>query len=450
MQGIETAASEIAGIELTRGDLENHWMPFTDNKTFKDDPRIIVKGEGVYLWNHHGERVIDASGGLFLSAAGHCRPEITKAVAEQLAVLDYSPGFLRGHPGSFEVANKLAAILPDPINHVFFCNSGSESVDTAIKMALAYHVSRGEASRTMFVSRHRAYHGVNIGGTSLSGLVKNRMGFGALMPGVVHMRSTWDENQVFSMGQPLHRGPELADDLLNAVQTYGAHNIAACFIEPIAGSTGALVPPVGYLERVREICDEHGILLIFDEVITGFGRTGSAFASQEFNVTPDILTMAKALTNGAQPMGAVAAKDEIYQTVVDASPADTVEFAHGYTYSAHPAACAAASATLDIYAREKLFERAKELSPYFLESVFSLQNLPAVTDIRGYGMFAAIEVAPDGAPGARGNTLQKRLFDAGIHLKNTGDAALLAPPLVSEKSHIDEICEVLRQELARI
>ncbi len=439
-----------ASVDMTRARLENHWLPFTDNKTFKEDPRIFVKAEGVYLWNHRGERLLDGVSGLFTSAAGHCRPEITSAVSQQLAQLDYTSPFLCGHPGSFEIANRLAAILPEPLNHVFFCCSGSESVDTAIKMALAYHASRGEGRRNILVSRDRGYHGVNVGGTSLSGLVKNRSGFGPLMPGVVHIRSTWDEKQVFSMGQPLHGGPELADDLLRMVQIHGESNIAACFIEPIAGSTGALVPPVGYLERLREICDEYGILLVFDEVITGFGRTGSAFAAQEFNVTPDIITMAKALTNGAQPMGAVAARDEIYQSMTEASPDDVIEFAHGYTYSAHPAACAAALATLDIYEREGLFQRAKEMSQYFLEAIFSLQNLPAVTDIRGYGMLAGMDVAADGRAGAQGHKLQKRLFDAGLHIKTTGDAVLIAPPFVVEKAQIDEMCEILKQELLRI
>ena len=442
--------SNNAVTEIGRQELESHWLPFTDNKTFKDDPRLVVKGEGVYLWNHHGERLLDAVSGLFTAAAGHCRPEITDAVAAQLTNLDYIPSFLRSHPRSFEVANKLCPLLPEPINHVFFCNSGSESVDTAIKMALIYHAVRGEGSRNMLVSRHRAYHGVNIGGTSLSGLVENRKGFGSLLPGVVHMRATWGENQRFTMGQPEQGGEELADDLLNLIRMYGAQHIAACFIEPIAGSTGVLVPPVGYLERIRELCTEHGILLVFDEVITGFGRTGSAFAAREFSVTPDIMTMAKALTNGAQPMGAVAVRDDIYQTVVDARPDDVVEFAHGYTYSAHPAACAAASATLDIYENDGLFQRAKQMSPYFLESIFALQNLPAVADIRGYGMLAAIEVKSKGVVGARGQMFQRRLFDAGLHLKTTGDSALIAPPLITEKDQINEMCEILKQVLAEV
>ena len=440
---------EIDRIALDRTELESHWLPFTDNKTFKDEPRLIARAEGMYLWNHRGERLLDGSAGLFTSAAGHCRAEITAAVAEQLAELDYMPSFMRSHPRSFEAANRLSEILPAPIGHVFFCNSGSEAVDTAMKIALQYYVARGEGHRNMFVTRDRAYHGVNVGGTALSGIAGNRQAFGSLMPGIAHMRATWDPEQRFTRGQPA-KGAELADDLLRAVQTHGAHRIAACFVEPIAGSTGVLVPPVGYLERLREICDEYGILLVFDEVITGFGRTGEAFAADSFGVVPDILTMAKALTNGAQPMGAVAVRDWIYQSVVRAQPDDVVEFAHGYTFSAHPAACAAAIATLEIYQRERLFERARDMSAYFLDSLFSLQNLPAVTDIRGYGMLVGFDVAPDGEPGMRGQRLQRRLFDAGLHVKMTGDSAIVAPPLTVEKEHIDAMCEILRETLKTV
>lgn len=439
-----------AKIDVVRSDLESHWMPFTDNKSFKDDPRLVVKGEGVYLWSQHGNRLLDGSSGLFTAAAGHCRPEITTAVAEQLAELDFISSFFRSHPRSFELANKLCPILPKPMNHVFFCNSGSEAVDSAIKIVLQYHACRGEGQRNVFVSRDRAYHGVNVGGTSLSGLVKNRVGFNGMMPGVLHMRATWDEEQRFSRGQPQHRGVELANDLHRFVLTHGAKSIAACFIEPIAGSTGVLVPPVGYLERIREICDEHDIIMVMDEVLTGFGRTGAAFASDAFQVVPDILLMAKALTNGAQPMGAVAVKDEIYDTIMNASPRDVVEFAHGYTYSAHPAACAAAIATLDIYESENLFERANNMSEYFLDSMFALQNLAVVTDIRGFGMLAGFDIAPQGGAGVRGNQLQKRLFDAGLHIKTTGDAGIIAPPLTVEKEQIDEMCEILKQELNRL
>jgi beta-alanine--pyruvate transaminase len=316
-----------------------------------------------------------------------------------------------------------------------------------MKIALAYHRARGEGQRVRFVSRERAYHGVNFGGVSLSGMMRNRETFGAaVIPGVAHMRHTWLPENRFTKGQPA-TGAELADDLQRFVDLYGATSIAACFVEPIAGSTGVLVPPKGYLERLREICDRHGILLVFDEVICGFGRTGKAFAAQSFGVTPDMITMAKALTNGAQPMGAVAVRDTIYETVTKAAPDQAVELFHGYTYSAHPAACAAGLATLDIYQREGLFDRAAAMSDYFLEQVFALSDLPIVTDIRGYGMLAGIDIAGGAKPGARGYEATKKLFANGMHIKFTGDCGIVAPALVAEKSHIDEMIGVLRKTL---
>ena len=436
-------------MKYTANTLENHWMPFTGNRDFKADPRLMVKGEGIYYWDHKGGKIIDGSSGLFCSAAGHCRPEIADAVSAQLRENDFTPPFQSGHPGSFELAAKVSSLMPDGINHVFFTNSGSESIDTALKIAMAYHRARGEGQRTRFVSRERAYHGVNIGGTSLGGMVKNRETFSGLMPSIVHMRHTWLEKNRFAKGQPEH-GAELAEDLQRAVETYGGSTIAACFIEPIAGSTGVLVPPKGYLERLREICDTHGILLVFDEVICGFGRTGKAFAAQSFGVTPDIITMAKALTNGALPMGAVAVDDEIYDTVVNAAPENAVELFHGYTFSGHPTACAAGLAALEIYEKENLFERAAELSPYFLDQVYSLQDLNAVTDIRGYGLIAGFDVATGDAPGQRGTQLQKDLFWSGLHVKFTGDTGIIAPPFVAEKEHIDQIVGILREKLAEL
>ena len=435
------------GPDISSADLESHWMPFTDNKSFKKDPRFIVKGEGIYVWNNKGQKIIDGSSGLFAVACGHCRPEIADAVFAQLQELDFTAPFLRGQPKSFELAKRIAALTPDPLNHVFFANSGSEAVDTAMKIALAYNFARGQGQRNLFVSCERAYHGVNLDGTSLSGIVKNREVFGNVLTNVVHMHSTLALKQKFIKGQPEEDGVELADDLLRAVQTYGAKSIAACFVEPIAGSTGVIVPPKDYLQRLREICDEYDILLIFDEVITGFGRTGSAFASQEFGVTPDIITMAKAMTNAAQPMSAVAVHDKIYGTVINGSPDNVIEFFHGYTYSGHPVTCAAALATLDIYKKENLFQRANEMSPYFLDSIFSLKDHPLVTDIRGYGMLAAFDIAAEGGPGLRGHDFQKRLFDAGVHVKTTGDTALIAPPLIIEKSEIDDMCGIFREVL---
>ncbi len=436
-------------MKYTANTLENHWMPFTANRDFKADPRLMVKGEGIYYWDHKGGKIIDGSSGLFCSAAGHCRPEIADAVSAQLRENDFTPPFQSGHPGSFELAAKVSSLMPDGINHVFFANSGSESIDTALKIAMAYHRARGEGQRTRFVSRERAYHGVNIGGTSLGGMVKNRETFSGLMPSIVHMRHTWLEKNRFAKGQPEH-GAELAEDLQRAVETYGGSTIAACFIEPIAGSTGVLVPPKGYLERLREICDTHGILLVFDEVICGFGRTGKAFAAQSFGVTPDIITMAKALTNGALPMGAVAVDDEIYDTVVNAAPENAIELFHGYTFSGHPTACAAGLAALEIYEKENLFERAAELSPYFLDQVYSLQDLNAVTDIRGYGLIAGFDVATGDAPGQRGTQLQKDLFWSGLHVKFTGDTGIIAPPFIAEKEHIDQIVGILREKLAEL
>ena len=428
--------------------LEHHWMPFTNNREFKAEPRLLVRGEGVNYWNHKGDKILDASSGLFCCPLGHCRKEIADAVAAQLMEIDYSPHFQIAAPPAFELARRVSNILPEHINHVFFCNSGSESVDTALKISMAYHRARGEGQRLRFVSRERSYHGVNIGGTSLAGLMKNRDVFGAVIPGIVHMRHTWLPESKFTMGQP-EAGAELADDLQRFVDLLGGNTIAACFVEPIAGSTGVLVPPKGYLERLREICTKHGILLVFDEVITGIGRLGKAFAAQAFNVMPDIITMAKALTNGAQPMGAVGVSDDIYDTIVNGAPEGAIEFFHGYTYSGHPAACAAGIAASEIYEKENLFERVAEMSPYFLEAAFALSDLPIVTDIRGYGMLVGIDVAPGKAPGVRGPEVQKQLFNAGLHMKFTGDSGLFAPAFVAEKRDIDDMVGVIREVLSK-
>ncbi|MGF1445138.1 MAG: aspartate aminotransferase family protein [Pikeienuella sp.] len=427
--------------------LEEHWMPFTGNRDFKDNPRLIVAGQGMYYTDHKGGQVIDGSSALFCSPAGHCRPEIAEAVHKQLMVNSYNPHFQLGHPGSFELARRVAKLLPEPLNHVFFVNSGSEAIDTALKIVMAYVRARGESQRMRFVSRERAYHGVNMGGVSLSGMVKNRETFPVTMPNVVMMRHTWTGRELFCDGQPELDGVELANDLERHCMTYGGATIAAVFVEPVAGSTGTLVPPKGYLERLREICDQHGILLVFDEVITGFGRLGSPFASQHFGVTPDITTMAKALTNGAIPMGAVATRDEIYETVTNASPENAIEFFHGYTYSAHPAACAAGIATMEIYEREGLFERAAEMAPYFKEAVMSLSDHEMVKDIRTIGMMSGVEVHAGAKPGLRGQELQKALFWNGCHVKFTGDVGILAPAFVSERGHIDEIVGKLRKTL---
>jgi beta-alanine--pyruvate transaminase len=434
-------------MEMTLEKLERHWMPFTSNRDFKRQPRMFVRASGMHYFDPAGREILDGSSGLFCSPAGHCRPEIAAAVAEQLHTLDYTPSFMRGHPGAFVLADRVAALTPRGLDHVFFCNSGSEAVDTAMKVALAYHLARNEGQRSYFVARERAYHGVNIGGTALSGMVRNRDTYGALLPGVLHLRHTLlPENRLTrGMGRA---GAELADDLLRFVNLVGEKRIAAVFVEPIAGSTGVIVPPHGYLERLREICDRYGILLVFDEVICGFGRTGAAFAANSFNVTPDIMTMAKALTNGAQPMGAVAVRTSIYRTIVDAAPDGAPEFFHGYTYSAHPAACAAGLATLEIYEREQLFARARELSGYFLDKMFALQDLAAVNDVRGYGLLAGIELKPGKAPGARGGELQAKLFDRGLHVKTTGDNAIMAPAFIATHADIDLMSSILRDAIA--
>ena len=424
-----------------------NWLPFTPNRDFRREPKILARAKGMYYYDPAGRPIVDGSSGLFAVSAGHGREEITQAVSRQLDELDFAPSFYRGNPPAFLAAEKLAGILPVGLDRVFLVNSGSEAVDTAIKMALLYHRVRGEAQRTLFVSRERAYHGVNLGGLGLSGIVNNRRHFASQLPNVPLLRHTWLAENRFTRGLPQH-GAELADDLLRIIATHGAENIAAVFVEPIAGSTGVLLPPQGYLERLREITAAHGILLVFDEVICGFGRTGKAFAAQSFGVRPDLLTIAKAISNGAIPMGAVAVDRGIHEAIIDSAPADQIEFFHGYTSGGHPVAAAAAIATLEIYRREALFARGEALSSYFMDQLFTLRELPVVTDIRAYGLIAGIDLAPDGTPGVRGYRLQKALFDRGLHVKTTGDAAIIAPALVAERQHIDEIVSILRRALA--
>jgi beta-alanine--pyruvate transaminase len=434
-------------MEMTRESLERHWMPFTNNREFKREPRLFDRASGMHYWTLTGRKILDGSSGLFTTPAGHCRAEIATAVAKQLQTLDFTPSFMLGHPGAFALADGVAALTPKGLDHVFFCNSGSEAVDTAMKIALAYHVARNEGQRTYFVSRERAYHGVNIGGTALGGMVRNREAFGALMPGVLHLRHTLLPENRLTRGMGA-TGVELADDLLRFVNLVGDKRIAAVFVEPIAGSTGVIVPPRGYLERLREICNRYGIPLVFDEVICGFGRTGEPFAATTFGVTPDLITMAKALTNGALPMGAVAVRDSIYRTIVDAAPDGAPEFFHGYTCSAHPAACAAGLATLEIYESEQLFAKGRELSGYFLDAMFALQDLPAVNDVRGFGLLAGIEIKPGKAAGVRGSELQAKLFDRGLHVKTTGDVAIVAPAFIASRAEIDLMGSILRDAIA--
>jgi beta-alanine--pyruvate transaminase len=429
-------------------DLEPHWLPFTSNKAFKKEPRLLVEGKGLYLKSHTGHDIIDAVSGLFCSPAGHSRPEIADAVAAQLRELSYAPPFQHSHPAAFELARRVKALTPGDLDYVFFGNSGSEAVETALKIALLYHRVKGQGQRLRLVGRERGYHGVNFGGFSVGGMVKNRDMFGLGVPGVLHMRHTWQEENRFSRGQPA-KGVELADDLQRFCDLHGGDTIAACIVEPVSGSSGCLVPPKGYLERLRQICDKHGILLIFDEVICGFGRIGANFSAERFGVQPDMITMAKALTNGAIPMGAVAASETIYKTITEAAGPEAIEFFHGYTYSGHPAACAAGVAALAIYEKDGLFERARALEPHFQEQLHALKELPVVTDIRGMGLLAGVDMAADGAPGTRGYRALRDLYAAGVLTKVTGDCMLLAPPFIAEPKDIDRMFEVIRGVLKK-
>jgi beta-alanine--pyruvate transaminase len=423
--------------------LDAFWMPFTANRQFKANPRLLARAEGMYYWTPDGQQVIDAAAGLWCVNAGHGRKEITEAVSQQLATMDYAPPFQMGHPLAFELANALVEISPKGVDRVFFTNSGSESVDTALKIAVAYHRVRGEAARTRFIGRERGYHGVGFGGISVGGMVNNRKFFGALLPGVDHLRHTHDAaRNSFSRGLPAHGGPECADDLERLVALHDASTIAAVIVEPIAGSTGVLLPPKGYLERLREICTKHGILLIFDEVITGFGRTGSAFAAQEFGIVPDMMTCAKGLTNGAVPMGAVLVKREIHDTFMSGPPG-AIELFHGYTYSAHPIACAAGLATQKLY-RGGLFDQARKIAPYWIDAVHALKGRRNVVDLRAYGLVAGIELEPRaGEPGARGYEALVKAFEAGLLIRTTGDTIAMSPPLIIERAQVDRIFEIL-------
>ncbi|HUQ12023.1 MAG TPA: aspartate aminotransferase family protein [Steroidobacteraceae bacterium] len=432
----------------TASDLSAYWMPFTSNRQFKDKPRMLARASGMYYETPEGRKVLDAVAGLWCVNAGHGRPEITEAVSRQLAEMDYAPPFQMGHPAAFELANALVKISPHGIEHVFFTNSGSESVDTALKIALAYHRVRGDAARTRLLGRERGYHGVGFGGISVGGMVANRKAWPtAMIPGVDHLRHTHDPaRNAFSRGVPAH-GVEFAEDLVRLVALHDASTIAAVIVEPIAGSTGVVLPPVGYLQRLREICDEHGILLIFDEVITGFGRTGAPFAAQEFGVTPDMITCAKGLTNGAVPMGAVMVSKKIYDTFMQGPPG-AIELFHGYTYSAHPIACAAGLATLGVYQREGLLTRAKRMAPAFEKAVHELRGLPHVIDIRNYGLVAGIELeSAAGSPGSRAFGVYLKCFERGLLIRTTGDTIALSPALIIEEKHLDELFGLLSQAL---
>jgi beta-alanine--pyruvate transaminase len=429
--------------------LDSFWMPYSDNRYFKQNPRMLARAEGMSYYTPEGREVLDGTAGLWCCNAGHGRREIVEAIQKQAALMDFAPTFQLGHPIAFEAAARVAEMTPAGIDKVFFTNSGSESADTALKIALAYQKARGQSQRVRLIGRERGYHGVGFGGMSVGGIGGNRKQFGAMLPYVDHLPHTHDpKRNAFAKGQPEH-GIELADRLEDLVALHG-DTIAAVMVEPVAGSTGVLVPPAGYLQRLRELCDKHGILLIFDEVITGFGRLGTDFGAERLGVTPDIMTMAKGLTNAAVPMGAVATSNEVFDTVVNGSPAG-IELFHGYTYSGHPLASAAAIATLALHREEDLPGRARAIEPYWQEAAHSLRSAPGVVDIRDFGLIAGIELAPrEGKPGARAMDVFRKCFDDGVLIRVTGDIIALSPPLIVEKPHVDRIMGTLSDAIHAI
>jgi beta-alanine--pyruvate transaminase len=437
-------------LKVTPNDLSAFWMPFTANRQFKQAPRMFVSAKDMHYTTSDGRKVLDGTAGLWCVNAGHCRPKITEAIQHQAAELDYAPAFQMGHPIVFELANRLVDIAPKGMDHVFFTNSGSESVETALKMAIAYHRVRGEGSRTRLIGRERGYHGVNFGGISVGGIVSNRKMFGTLLGGVDHLPHTHlPEKNAFSKGVPEH-GAELANDLERLIALHDASTIAAVIVEPVAGSTGVILPPKGYLQKLREICTKHGILLIFDEVITGFGRLGAPFAADYFGVTPDIMTTAKGVSNGVIPMGAVFVKKEIHDAFMT-GPEHMIEFFHGYTYSGNPIACAAALGTLDTYKEEGLLTRGEELAPYWEDALHSLKGEPHVIDIRNIGLIGAIELAPiAGSPTKRAFSAFVKAFERGALIRTTGDIIALSPPLIITKGQINELIDHVRDVLRSI
>jgi beta-alanine--pyruvate transaminase len=432
-------------------DLESFWLPFTPNRAFKRAPRLVVRAKDMHYVTLDGRAVLDGTAGLWCSNAGHNRDPIVAAIKRQAEELDYAPPFQFAHPKAFELASRIAALAPGDLDRVFFCNSGSEAVDTALKIALAYHHVRGEGARTRLVGRERGYHGVGFGGISVGGIVNNRKFFGTLLAGVDHLPATYSrEHQAFSKGEP-QWGAHLADELERIVALHDASTIAAVIVEPMAGSTGVLPPPQGYLQRLRAICDRHGILLIFDEVITGFGRLGHAFAAERYGVIPDLVAFAKGVTSGSVPMGGVIARKCVYDAFMR-GPEQTIELFHGYTYSAHPLACAAGLAALDLYRDEKLFERARALEPIWADAAMALKALPGVLDIRTVGLTAGIDLAPRaGAPGARAYEIMDRAFrEQNLMVRITADTLALCPPLIVSESQISEMFDKLGQAIRTV
>jgi len=427
------------GAPRAPNDLEPYWMPFTANRQFKGAPRLLVGAKGLHYTTAEGRKVLDGTAGLWCCNAGHGHPKIVAAIQAQAAEMDYAPAFQMGHPKAFELAGRVAALAPGDLDHVFFVNSGSEAVDTALKLAIAYHRIRGEGTRTRLIGRERGYHGVGFGGMSVGGIVNNRKFFGPMLNGVDHLPQTYDrEKQAYSRGEP-QWGTHLADELERIVALHDASTIAAVIVEPVACSAGVLVPPKGYLKRLREICSKHGILLIFDEVITGFGRLGTSFAADYFGVLPDLITTAKGITSGAVPMGAVIVRKSIYDTFM-VGPEHAIELFHGYTYSGHPLACAAGLAALDVYAEEGLFEKTRALAPYWENAVHALKGLPHVVDIRNLGLVGAIELESiAGQPAKRAFSAFLRAYESGLLVRTTGDIIALSPPLTITKPEVDEI-----------
>ncbi|MGI9452561.1 MAG: aspartate aminotransferase family protein [Geminicoccaceae bacterium] len=440
----------------TPNDLDSFWIPFTPNRQFKANPRIVVSAKGMHYTSHDGRQILDSSSGLWCANLGHCHPRVVEAVQKAVATLDFAPSFQFSHSQAFELASRVGTLMPDDLNRVFFCNSGSEAVDTALKIALAYHRAKGDAGRYRLIGRERGYHGVGFGGIAVGGMVANRRTFGPALAGVDHLRHTLDlEHNAFSRGLP-EWGAHLADDLERMVALHDPSTIAAVIVEPVAGSIGVYPPPKGYLERLREICDKHGILLIFDEVITAWGRLGKASASEYFGVTPDLMTNAKGLTAAHVPMGAVIARDYIYDALMDAAGGPgtehMIELFHGYTYSAHPLAAAAGLATIEAYKNEGVFEKVTENTQYFEDALHAQRNLPGVMDIRSIGYMGAIELEPlAGAPGKRTFEIMVECFERGLMVRISGDTIAFSPPLISERSHLDEmigtVADVIKEKL---
>ncbi len=435
---------------ITPNNLSAFWMPFTSNRQFKQAPRMLVAAKDMHYTAADGRQILDGTAGLWCVNAGHCRPKITEAISQQAGELDYAPAFQMGHPLAFEFANRLVDIAPEGLDHVFFTNSGSESVETALKIAIAYHRVRGEGSRFRLIGRERGYHGVNFGGISVGGIVANRKMFGTLLTGVDHLPHTHlPAKNAFTRGEPEH-GADLADELERIVTLHDASTVAAVIVEPVAGSTGVLVPPKGYLQKLRDICTKHGILLIFDEVITGYGRLGTPFAADYFGVTPDIMVTAKGVTNGVIPMGAVFVTSAIHDAFMN-GPEHLIEFFHGYTYSGNPIASAAGLGTLETYKEEGLLTRGAELAPYWEDALHSLKGEPNVIDIRNIGLVGAIELQPiAGSPTKRAFSCFLKAFEKGILIRTTGDIIALSPPLIIEKGQIDELIDTIREVLNEV